>query len=181
MIEDELILLGLLAEKPCHGYEIKKKIKDILSLFVGADVKSVYYPLSVLEKSGFISKRTAREGNRPRKFVYALTSRGKARFRQLLSKSFLDFTRPRFTLDVSLYFLHHAEVSTVRRRLRARMVLLEKLIASLRRMTDNLSPETNPILSRILEHNRSMVEAEERFLEQLLETLHHSSPINKEE
>jgi DNA-binding PadR family transcriptional regulator len=175
MIEDELILLGLLAEKPCHGYEIKKKIKDILSLFAGIEVKSVYYPLAVLEKKGLISKCSCRQGNRPRKFVFELTPRGRQRFGQLLSESFLDFTRPRFTLDVSLYFLNYLGVRTVHRRLRARMLILERLIRTLRRMPQTLSPDTNPVLHSILEHNTRMVEAERRFLEQLLLTLHAPS------
>jgi DNA-binding PadR family transcriptional regulator len=42
--------LGLLKESPKHGYEIKKKIKEILSLFAGVDLKSIYYPLRILEK-----------------------------------------------------------------------------------------------------------------------------------
>lgn len=175
MIEDELILLGLLAEKPCHGYEIKKKIKDILSLFAGIEVKSVYYPLGVLEKKGLITKRCAKQGNRPRKFVFELTPKGRQRFKELLSESFLDFTRPRFTLDVSLYFLHHLGIRSVHRRLRARLLILERLIRSLRRMPESLSPDTNPVLRSILEHNTRMVEAERHFLQQLLSSLHAPS------
>lgn len=171
MIADELILLGLLAEKPCHGYEIKKKIKNILSLFAGVEVTSVYYPLAILAKKGYISKRSDRLGNRPRKFVYALTSSGRQRFRELLSQSFLDFTRPRFSLDVSLFFLHHLGLSAVHRRLRARMGILERLERSLGRMRQGLSADENPVLGSILEHNTRMVEAERRFLENLLVTL----------
>lgn len=51
MIEQELLLLGLLREGPKHGYEIKLKIKEILFLFAGIDIKSIYYPLKVLEKT----------------------------------------------------------------------------------------------------------------------------------
>ncbi len=50
MLEQELILLGLLKDQPKHGYEIKKEIKEILSLFAGVDLKSIYYPLGRLEK-----------------------------------------------------------------------------------------------------------------------------------
>ena len=34
MIEQELILLGLLKESPKHGYEIKKKIKEIFYAYL---------------------------------------------------------------------------------------------------------------------------------------------------
>ena len=105
MIEQELLLLGLLKESPKHGYEIKTKIKEILSLFAGVELKSIYYPLSVLEKNGLLEKRAGKEGRRPQRFVYELTNRGEARFEELLNKSFLDLKRPQFSLDLSLYFL----------------------------------------------------------------------------
>jgi DNA-binding PadR family transcriptional regulator len=104
MIEQELILLGLLRERPTHGYEIKKKINEILSLFAGVDLKSIYYPLRVLEQKGLVVKRKNRPGRRPERFVYALTPKGESRFKELLNKSFLDFKRPQFSLDLSLYF-----------------------------------------------------------------------------
>ena len=50
MIEHELLFLGLLKESPKHGYDIKLKIKEILSLFAGVELKSIYYPLRILEK-----------------------------------------------------------------------------------------------------------------------------------
>lgn len=127
MIEHELILLGLLNEKPTYGYEIKKKIKEIIYLFAGADLKSIYYPLSVLEKKGLVLKHTDRKGSRPQRFVYELTAKGKNRFKELLAKNFLDFTRPQFSLDLSLYFLNNIEPKIVKRRLRARMQILKRL------------------------------------------------------
>ena len=52
MIEHELLLLGLLKESPKHGYEIKTRIQEILSLFAGLQLKSIYYPLNILEQIG---------------------------------------------------------------------------------------------------------------------------------
>jgi DNA-binding PadR family transcriptional regulator len=89
MIEQELLLLGLLRESPKHGYEIKLKIKEILSLFAGVELKSVYYPLMVMEKKGLLVKHAGFAGRRPQRWVYKLTPRGQARFEELLEKSFL--------------------------------------------------------------------------------------------
>lgn len=171
MIEHELILLGLLADKPCHGYEIKKKIKEILTIFAGVDVTSIYYPLTVLEKKGFLTRRSDRQGRRPQRFIYELTPKGRSRFKQLLTKSLLDFKRPQFSLDVSLYFLDNIPADIVRRRLRARMMLLEKLARRLKQTIETLSLPQGSTSVRILEHNMQMVEAESRFLASLMETL----------
>ena len=171
MIEHELILLGLLHERPQHGYEIKKKIHEILFLFAGVDAKSVYYPLAVLEKRGFVLKTAGRQGTRPRRFVYYLTPKGTARFKELLAESFLDFKRPQFSLDLSLYFLDAIAPSIAHRRLRARMNLLEKLSRNLRHMRSSIPVPHATSIGRILEHNLQMVETESHFLSGLVSSL----------
>ncbi len=171
MIGHELILLGLLKESPKHGYEIKKKIKDILSLFVGIDFKSIYYPLRILEKKGLVIKRSSREGRWPKRLVYELTPRGEGRFKELLSESFLNFNRPQFSLDLSLYFLDAIDPAIAKRRLRARMLILKKLSETLHKTLGSLKAQKNSSLARILEHNLQMVETEFRFLSSLVKKL----------
>ena len=168
MIGNELILLGLLKESPKHGYEIKKKAKDIASLFAGLDLKSIYYPLRVLEKKGLVVKRVSREGKRPKRLVYELTRRGENRFKELLSESFLNFTRPQFSLDLSLYFLDEIDPAIAKRRLQARMMILKKLSSSLNKTITSLVKNKPSSLARILEHNLDMVETEYRFLVKLI-------------
>lgn len=171
MIEHELILLGLLNESPKHGYEIKKKIKEILFLFAGVDLKSIYYPLKVLKKEDLVRKYPDRKGRRPKRFIYELTPKGKNRFNQLLTDSFLNFKRPQFSLDLSLYFLNNIRPKIVKRRLRARMVILKKLSGKLERMLNSFKNNKSLPLSRILMHNLQMVETEAEFLFGLIKTL----------
>lgn len=168
MIQDELLLLGLLKEGPKHGYDIKLKIKKILSLFAGVDLKSVYYPLKILEKRGFVVKRAGKPGRRPQRFVYTLTQKGESRFSELLSKSFLNFKRPQFSLDLSLYFLSFIKPDIAKRRLRARLLLLKKLSKSLRQMIGALKKKKPASLGYILKHNLQMVETESKFLSSLI-------------
>ena len=170
MIEQELILLGLLKESPKHGYEIKKKIKEIFSLIAGIELKSIYYPLRLLEKKRLVTKQINKQGNRPQRFVYGLTLKGENRFRELLTESFLNFKRPQFSLDLSLYFLHYIKPSIVKRRLRGRMVILERLSKDLREMVDSLKKKQALSLACILEHNLEMVETESKFLSRLIKT-----------
>lgn len=171
MIEQELILLGLLKESPKHGYEIKKKIKEILSLFAGVDLKSIYYPLRILEKKGLVTKRITKPGRRPQRLVYALTLKGGTRFKELLTKSLLNFKRPQFSLDLSLYFLNYIKPATLKRRLRARLHVLEGLSRGLRQMLGPLKKEKPASLVYILEHNLEMVETESQFLARFIKTI----------
>jgi len=172
MIENELLLLGLLKERPRHGYEIKVKIKEILSLFAGVDLKSVYYPLSVLEKKGLLLKRTSKKGRRPERFVYALTNKGRNYFDELLTKSLLNFKRPQFSLDLSLYFLNYINPAIARRRMQGRIFILKKISRDIHKLLKDRDPKKIPQpLARILEHNLKMLEAESQFLESLIKTL----------
>jgi len=171
MIEHELIILGLLRESPRHGYEIKKQVKDILSLLAGIELKSIYYPLRVLERKRLLLKRSIKEGRRPRRFVYELTPRGEARFQELLNRSFLDFKRPQFTLDLSLYFLHYLNPRIAKRRLCARMRVLTGLSDSIKHTLVSLKKKRPAALAHILEHNLQMLETESRFLSRLTNSL----------
>lgn len=171
MIEHELLLLGLLRESPKHGYEIKRKIKEILSLFSGVDLKSIYYPLKILEKKGLVLKHISKTGRRPQRLIYALTSKGESRFNELLTKSLLNFKRPQFSLDLSLYFLHYLKPAIARRRLCARLSVLKKLAKDMEQLARASGKKQPSSLARILEHNLQMVETESRFLVGLIKTI----------
>ena len=94
MIEHELLFLGLLKDGPKHGYEIKRLIDEELFPFVGLKIKSIYYPLTKMEKLGLIKKDVGREGKWPEKYVYSLTAKGVKSFDHLVTASFFSIERP---------------------------------------------------------------------------------------
>lgn len=172
MIEHELLFLGLLKENPRHGYEIKKQLREILTPFISIDSKSIYYPLRVLENRGLVIKKVGRKGKRPQRFIYKLTPQGHFRFNKLLKNSFLDFKRPEFSLDLSLYFLKFTKPKVASRRLKARILILEKLSKGLNKTLSSLkNKNASSFLLSILEHNREMVKTESKFLSQLIHDL----------
>lgn len=171
MIEQELLLLGLLRQSPKHGYEIKVQAREILSLFAGVQLKSIYYPLKILEKKGLLTKQTVKKGRRPERFVYCLTSKGKERFEKLLSKNFLNFKRPQFTLDLSLYFLSFMKPALARRRLKKRLEILDKISAGMEKMFNSKELKNSLSLLRIMEHNLCLLRAESTFLSSLLKKI----------
>jgi DNA-binding PadR family transcriptional regulator len=167
MIEQELLLLGLLRQGPKHGYEIKVQVKEILSLLAGVHLKSIYYPLRILEQKRLIGKKIRKVGNRPKRIVYALTYKGKKRFEELLNKSILELKRPQFSLDLSLYFLDYLNPASARRRLLARLHILNKVSSGMVKMFRGRIEGRSPS-SRIIKHNFRMLEAESNFLSELI-------------
>lgn len=171
MIEQELLLLGLLRQAPKHGYEIKVKVREILSLFAGVELKSIYYPLKILEKKGLLTKQIGKKGRWPKRFVYCLTDKGNKRFEALLSKNLLNFKRPQFTLDLSLYFLSYLPVNLARRRLAARLSILKKISLGIEEMLNSKDLKDSLPHSQILEHNLCLLRAESIFLTSLLKKI----------
>lgn len=171
MIEQELLLLGLLREAPKHGYEIKTKIRQIFSIFAGVELKSIYYPLRILEKKKLVLKHAVKLGKRPKRFVYYLTAKGTSRFEELLNKSLLTVKRPQFSLDLSLYFLHYLKPASVKRRLQARLSILKKVSQGIEKLAKIKQLKNTASLSCILEHNSCLLKAEEIFLKGLLKTV----------
>ncbi len=171
MIDQELILLGLLRQGPKHGYEIKIKVREILSLFAGVQLKSIYYPLRILEKKGLLTKKAVKKGKRPQRLVYCLSPKGRERFEVLLNKNLLDFKRPQFTLDLSLYFLGFMEPAQARRRLEKRQEILRKISSGIKEMFGSLELKKSLPLRRIMEHNLCLLRAESSFLNSLLKKI----------
>jgi DNA-binding PadR family transcriptional regulator len=158
MIENEFLFLGLLAEGPKHGYEIKLQLEEDLAPNVGLQIKSIYYPLQKMESSGLVEREMAsRSGRFPEKHVYRITPKGRKKFDELIEHSFLSVERPFFQIDLALYFLPLVDKVMAKRRLKVRFTLLKKVKKEL---TVLQSAAKTKILSLILQHDLDLVEAE---------------------
>ena len=171
MIQD-LVLLGLLKEGPKHGYEIKKTINQVLSTFTNIDSKSIYYPLRRLEEKGLVSKRLGRKGKRPEKFVYKITKDGEKTFEKLLNDNFLNFQRPIFNIDLSLYFLPLVKSGLAQSRLRSRLRGMRKIMRWLEERRVNLGKKRKSFhLLAVIDHQIELTKADIRFTQDLIENL----------
>ncbi len=166
-VEQELLILGLLKDKPRHGYEIKKQIKEVISTFAVLEVQSIYYSLNLLEKKGFVKKVVAAQKQRPEKFTYSLTAKGSQRLQLLLTKSLLDVERPNFTFDLALYFLPYLPLDIAMHRLKGRARLLSRVEEGLQKLAGKLEVRSSYHLKSIVEHNLELLQAEKRFLSQV--------------
>lgn len=170
-LEQELLILGLLKDKPRHGYEIRKQVKDVVSTFAALDVESIYYTLNLLEKKGFVKKVVSSEGHRPEKFTYSLTPKGEERFTRLLTKSILTVERPKFSIDIALYFLPYLPADVARHRLKGRTRILTKVEEGLKSLADQLRVKSSYHLKSIVDHNLELLQAEKKFIQDMEEEM----------
>lgn len=171
MMQD-LLLLGLLKEGPKHGYEIKKTIAEVLSIFTNVDSRSIYYPLRSLEKKGLVAKKPGRKGKRPAKFIYKITSDGQRVFERLLHENLVMFERPIFNVDLSLYFLPLVKSGPAKNRLRNRLRGMNRILQWLQEKKTDLGKKRKSYhLLAIIEHQIGLTRADIKFTQNLIKDL----------
>lgn len=104
----DLILLGLIKQKPQSAYEIKKNVEyRHISKWVKISEPSIYKKVLRLEEKGYISSHKVKDGNMPDKSIYTLTEKGETYFQKLMNEIsyaevnlFLDFNTIIVNLDL---------------------------------------------------------------------------------
>ncbi len=81
----DLMLLGLLMEKPMNAYEMKKVMEfRNVKTWVKISIPSVYKNLLTLCKKGYLDSKVVKEGEMPEKTIYSINEKGKDYFFKLM-------------------------------------------------------------------------------------------------
>lgn len=86
----KLLLLGLLRSQELHGYGLVEYLNSHETGGAAIGKSNAYRLLRLMEDDGLIRSRTERDGNRPERHVYEVTTEGDALFRDLLLESLAD-------------------------------------------------------------------------------------------
>ncbi len=102
----EYAVLGVLRERPMHGYEIARRFAaDLdLGLVLPMDMSTVYAILKELHEQDLIDGRRETVGLRPPRTVYQLTSAAEEQFLRWLEEPVGRLREVRADLLVKLYF-----------------------------------------------------------------------------
>ena len=93
----DLLVLGLLTDRPMHGYEISQVIAaEEIEAWLSVSLTSIYYSLNKLKKNGMIVETVHRSDNSPERSVFHLTDKGRASFLDLLERSLASSERTFF-------------------------------------------------------------------------------------
>ncbi|MDF0529446.1 PadR family transcriptional regulator [Tsukamurella sp. 8F] len=137
----ELAVLGLLLEAPMHGYEIRKRLTELLGPFRAFSYGSLYPALRRMRDTGLLSEEdedTVVKKRRARR-VYRITEAGQARFADLVA----DTGPQSFTDDgfgVHLAFFTSTPAQARLRILEGRRRQVEERREELRRTLEAPSP-----------------------------------------
>ena len=180
----ELAVLGLLAESPLHGYELRQRLKATLGAFRAFSYGSLYPTLRRMKDAGWIAEDegdaevvagapalTGRRG----KVVYKLTAEGKERLTELLAEagpsSWEDET---FGVHFALFSQTDPEVRV--RILEGRRTRLEERREGVRSSLSRTRSRLDRYTLQLQEHGLESVEREVRWLTELIDAERDDRP-----
>lgn len=179
----ELAILGVLAQTPQHGYELRRRLISVLGLFSTISYGALYPTLKdLVARDLLVEQDEIGTGKYPKRtrITYALTPNGVAHFNSLVADSgpgaWDDDT---FAIRMSLF--GQTEVNTRIHILQGRRSRLEDRLANLQ---TNLSKGRERLDSYTLElqqHGLEALEREVRWLNELISREQTGRPTNSGE
>ncbi|MCK4598190.1 PadR family transcriptional regulator [bacterium] len=133
MTKNDLVVLGLLKEKPMYGYQTKQQIKlRKLDHWAHLSLPSIYSTLNRMEKRGLISGNPEKVGKMPQRTVYKMTSKGEKELARLVEKALVSDKIPEEDFSVGVAFMYGLEKEKVVSCLQKRVGILERQLAHLK-------------------------------------------------
>jgi DNA-binding PadR family transcriptional regulator len=124
-------VLGLLAESPSYGYELKTKFEEAIGPQWGElNIGHLYQVLDRLMRDGFVTRRAVTQPDRPDKLIYRLTKSGRHELETWLQQPFVRQSGYRDDFFLKLFAASRLGPERLRAVLRAqRQVYLAELAA----------------------------------------------------
>ncbi|MGY4769035.1 PadR family transcriptional regulator [Kribbella sp. CWNU-51] len=163
-------VLGSLGERPMHPYEISTMLRARgKDQSIKVNYGSLYSVVGALEKHGFIEAlETVREGNRPERTVYQITTAGQAEFSDWLAELIGTPTREFHPLEAGLAYLPGLPPDRVLELLDQRLTTIDGEIQELTELHDQMDSVEFPRIFWIeSEFRLKLLEAESAYVHQL--------------
>ncbi|GAC1390375.1 MAG: PadR family transcriptional regulator [Ktedonobacteraceae bacterium] len=120
----DIIILVMLSTKPMHGYEIKKRVEQVLGGSISLNNKVLYPALKRFEEMNAVQREIVRQEGKPDRHIYRITEHGMELMQMLLQDCSPEIIRneAEFLVRVSLFRLLEPEARLEILRVRADIV-----------------------------------------------------------
>jgi DNA-binding PadR family transcriptional regulator len=162
----DLLLLGLLLDRPKHGYELYQQIRaEGIDAWFNVSMAGVYYSLGKLRDQGLVAESRQGGGRSARKSIYRLTEDGRAAFFSAMEAQATNRERIHLDYDIVIYLLNRLPLQRA-------IPLLEKHQAFLVEQTQDVQAALaaerddgrSPLKLAVLDHRRRFLEMEQEWL-----------------
>lgn len=174
MTDAELAILGLLAEKARHGYDIEQVIEQRdMRQWTAVGFSSIYYVLGKLEKAGWVRSQLDTDNQQgPARKVYRLTAEGFAAWRQAILDSLATPRQHNDPFQLGLSSLPAIDRGDALNALKARHERLSQTLTRVRaRHQDAQSHHAPPHVDAMFDLSVTLLEAEVGWLDRFIDRL----------
>jgi DNA-binding PadR family transcriptional regulator len=167
----ELAILGLLKERPMHGYQLSRELTQALGGFWRVSYGSLYPTLRRLERDGAIASQPSDQpvAGRRRKNVYRITEDGEASFLALLQETPHDTQTEDTRFRVRLAFFRYLPPETRLRLLERRRASLEDRLTSISDSLRAARERVDDYALALMQHGRDSTASDIAWLDGLIE------------
>jgi DNA-binding PadR family transcriptional regulator len=163
----ELAVLGLLKERPMHGYQLSRELGESLGGLWRVSYGSLYPTLRRLERDGAIESEAGDQRGARRKKVYRITPAGEQLFLELLQEAPQDTQTEDARFRMRLAFFRYLPPETRIRLLeRRRQALQQRLVRIAESIAAGRTADDYGLA--LMEHNRTSTESDIAWLERLI-------------
>ena len=172
----DVLVLGLLRERPRYGYEIKQIIDNVMSHIIDVSSGSLYYGIKKLQDRNCVEETAVEKvGRRPERSVYKITEAGRELLEQELPRAIFPKGRAFSPLDLAMYFFELMDPRERCRRLKMRLLYLELALEYLNELDERFSGVAPHSHHYIMVHSKILVNAEQKFISQVVDELANGS------
>jgi len=176
----EIALLSLIAEQPCHGYQIEQLIEERgMRDWTEIGFSSIYYLLNKLEKAGLIQSSLEQpQGQGPARKKYKLLPAGKEALEKAVCEALSQPFHCYHPLQLGLANLPILGLQKAAEALSEHAAALEARLAELQQTRKRQQPLPYHV-EKMFEHSQVLIEAEVAWLFEVCKELEDSHEQDK--
>ena len=160
-----MLILGFLRRREMHAYDLVKFLEQRMSFLIDLKSPTTYNLLDRLKRQGYVGSHVEREGNRPERRTYRITSKGQARFLDMLRENLSTFSSARYPDEIGFYFMDELPTPEVRGALKTKLASVRSQIADFR---DRAQRHAETPARWLFDHHLAQLEAEGAWLARAL-------------
>ena len=177
----DLLLLGLLLDRPMHGYDLYQMIKhEGIDGWFSISAAGVYYSLRKLRDQGHVVESRQRRGGGASKSIYRLTGDGRAAFVAAMEAELDSQEESCLDYDLPIYLLNKLPVDRALSALERRESWLNGQAENARAAIAAQKARGDSSLKlAILDHRHRFLEMEKAWLAEVTDTIRQESKVRE--
>jgi len=164
-------LLGLLAESPKYGYELKRRFEGALGNVWSVSYGQLYPTLRRLSELGWVTKKTEPGKKAAEKNIYSMTEKGRKKLDEWLLKPVRSTYRVKDEFTLRFLFFSKIAPADVLEYLREYQKKTAQQRESFRKTLQSIQGKIDFFLQEIIRKGIVHLEAEDRWLEEVMEAV----------